>query len=183
METHARLILDMLRVAGVIAVLPATGAVAGDRDAAALFARVCIADVPAFMRVQNSARSEGWIDAPPDRGRPKPARLEGWLVPVGGKVGFVVSVSTVITKDQIIEQCTVGGPAVRQAVLSLLRSVHAEEQPAMTGDMVPGGIEGNPLVYVARMGGNLAYITTQTPRGAYVLSITIPHDKKVAPGA
>lgn len=177
MINPARLMMLILGMASAMAVLPATGAMAGDRDAAALFARVCLADAPAFKRVKNNARSEGWQDAPPPRGGPKPARLDVWLVPVGGKVGFVVSVSTVKLTAQVIEQCTVGGPASRQAVRALLRSVNAEEQPSMTGEMVPGGIDGNPRVYTAQMGGRVAYITTETPQDLYVLSITIPHDR------
>lgn len=170
-------VMRILGMAGAIAAFPATGVVAADRDAAALFNRVCMADVPAFKRVQNKARSEGWMKAPALRGGPKPDRLEAWLVPVGGKVGFVVSVSTVKTTDQIIEQCTIGGPSSQQAVRSLLRSVKAEEQPSMTGKMVPGGIDGKPRVYTAQMGSHLAYITTEKAPDAYVLSITIPLQK------
>ncbi|HQZ13744.1 MAG TPA: hypothetical protein PK286_12755 [Devosia sp.] len=169
-----RLIMSVLGMASILAALPATGAVAADRDAAALFARVCLSDAPAFKRVQAKARSEGWMDAPAQRGRAKPPRLDAWLVPVGGKVGFAVSVSTVKMAGRSIEQCTAGGPASRQAVRAMLRSAKAEEQPSMTGAMVPGGIDGNPQVYTAQMGGHLAYITTETAGTAYVLSITVP---------
>jgi hypothetical protein len=174
MRNPAILISRILGMASVMAILPATGAVAGDRDAAALFARVCLTDVPAFRRVENNARSEGWMDAPASPGGRRPARLDAWIVPVGGKVGFVVSVSTVKMTAQVIEQCTVGGRASRQAVRALLRSVNAEEQPSMTGDMVPGGIDGNPQVYTAQMGKHLVYITTEMAPDASVLSVTVP---------
>jgi hypothetical protein len=177
MRNPKSLIAHTVRMVGALAVLQATGAVAGDRDAAALFARVCLTDVPAFKRVKNNARSEGWMDAPQRPGPSRPARLDGWIVPEGGKVRFVVSVSTVKMQAQVIEQCTVGGPASRQTVRAMLRSVNAEEQPSMTGEMVPGGIDGNPLVYTAQMGMHLVYITTETAPNAYVLSITIPHDR------
>jgi hypothetical protein len=171
-----RLIIGMLGLAGVLAALPVTGAVAFDRDAAALFARVCLTDAPAFKRVKNKARTEAWMKAPPSRG-PQPARLEAWLVPVGGKIGFAVSVSTVKMKGQTIEQCTAGGPASRPTVRAMLQSVRAEEQPSMNGAMVPGGIDGNPRVYTAQMGDHLAYITTETAGAAYVLTVTVPLNK------
>jgi len=175
MKHPAKLIMGILGTAAAMAAFPATEAVAGDRDAAALFTSVCVANVPAFKRVQNIARSEGWMKGPV--GHPKPARLEAWLVPVGDKVGFVVSVSTVKTTDQTIEQCTVGGPSSRQAVRAMLQSVKADEQQSMTGRMVPGGIGGNPRVYTAQLGDRIAYITVEAGSDAYVLSITIPHQK------
>jgi hypothetical protein len=176
MKNPARLIVVVLGIVGFLAGLPVTAAVAADRDAAALFARVCMSDAPAFKRVKNNARSEGWQDAPPPRG-PKPARLQAWLLPVDGRVGFLVSVSTVRTAAAVIEQCTVGGQASRQAIRAMLRSVKAEEQPSMTGDMVPGGIVGNPDVYTGQVGNRLAYITADAAQDAYVLTITIPHDR------